>query len=271
MTKGSLKAFLRNLLPRQVRTHRILAGPLRGRRMVTSWHSNFSGLVGWTEPGVNRWFAENAKPGETWLDIGANYGVTALRLADLVGSSGRVYAFEPKLETCGYLASTISLNAMAHVLVVPVALGANDDLDVQRFVTSGSMAVGTALVDGPAETVFVTRFDWLWPRIAERNLRVDGIKIDVQGMELEVLSGMTELLRTNRPRLCVELHAGVDRDKLLDLLEACGYSRHGVIVDRHKDAGPEPLYLDNANYAFTALAENDGGSTTVKSHKAAAP
>jgi FkbM family methyltransferase len=224
--------------------------------MVTSWHRNFSGLVGRTEPGVNSWFAKNVRAGETWLDIGANYGCTALRLADLVGPSGRVFAFEPKLDTCGNLSETVALNRMPQIIVVPVALGANHDLDLRRFTTSGSMAVGTNLADGPAESVIMARLDWLWPRIAggsSDEMKIDGVKIDVQGMELEVLRGMTELLRTHTPRLCVEVHPGVDRNKLLDLLEFCGYSRHGTPVSNGSDREPEPLYLDNTSYAFESL------------------
>jgi FkbM family methyltransferase len=251
MTK-SIKDVLRNLLPRQVKTHRIWAGPLRGHKMVTSWHRNFSGLVGRTEPGVNSWFASNAGTGETWLDIGANYGVTALRLADLVGPMGRVFAFEPKLDTCGNLAATVAANGMAQVTVVPFALGSNEDLNVRRFSTSGSMAVGTELADGPEETLMVARLDWLWPRLASGVERIDGVKIDVQGMELEVLRGMTEILRAQRPRICVELHAGVDRKEVLDLLESCGYDRDGTPVTHGRDREPKAMYLDNASYAFTA-------------------
>jgi hypothetical protein len=52
----------------------------------------------------------------------------------------------------------------------------------------------------------------------------------------------------------VELHAGVDRNQLLDLLEGCGYPRHGTPVTHGSDREPQPLYLDNASYAFTSLS-----------------
>jgi FkbM family methyltransferase len=263
MTK-SIKTFLRNMLPRQVRTHRILAGPLRGRKMVTSWHNNFSGLTGRTEPGVNSWFAENARAGETWLDIGANYGCTALRLADLVGPTGRVFAFEPKLDTCGNLAETVALNRMAQILVIPVALGSNQDLDLRRFATSGSMAVGTSLANGPPETLMIAKLDWLWPRIAGDAAQIHGIKIDVQGMEIEVLRGMKDVLRAHKPRLCLELHAGVDRKEVFDLLESCGYDRAGTSITHDREREPKPLYLDNASYAFTTPASQLQDGETVR-------
>jgi FkbM family methyltransferase len=249
---SKLKAFLRNFLPHQVRAHRILAGPLRGRKMVTSWYHNFSSLTGRTEPDVNSWFAKTARPGETWLDIGANYGYTALSLAGLVGTSGRVFAFEPQLATCGCLSETVRINGLSQIAVVPMALGTTRSLELRQFEISGSMVVGCGTAEGPLETVMVANLDWLWPRISGDRKQIDGVKIDVQGMELDVLSGMKRLLKTYTPKLIVELHPGVNRDALLDLLESCGYQRHGVPVYSSADT----LYRDNLSYAFTAAANS---------------
>lgn len=243
------KAFLRRLLPARVKPHRILGGPLRGHTMVTSWQHNFSSLVGRTEPAVIAWFDRNAKPGETWLDIGANYGYTALALADRVGPNGHVYAFEPKLETAGCLAGTVAANRLSQITVVPMALSTCDTIASNRFTTAGSMAVGaqSGTVEGPVETLTVARLDWLWPRIAG-DRGIDGVKIDVQGMEIDVLRGMTKLLRMHTPKLIVELHSGVDRREFLDLLESCGYERRGAPV--HDEASAEPEYRDNFSYSF---------------------
>lgn len=216
--------------------------------MVTSWHENFTGLVGRTEPDVIAWFDANAHPGETWLDIGANYGYTALRLAGLVGSSGRVFAFEPKLSTAGYLSQTMALNGLSQVTIVPAGLNTPDSIEIQRFHTCGSMAVGAGCVHGALETVMIAKLDWLWPRICGGNQRVDGVKIDVQGMELGVLRGMEEILARDTPRLIVELHHGVDRAELVDLLEGCGYDRRATAVFHAQD---ESLERDNFSYAFT--------------------
>jgi FkbM family methyltransferase len=246
-----LKSFLRGFLPRQIRKRRIWAGPLRGHMMVTSWRDNFSSLTGRTEPDVNRWFGENALPGETWLDIGANYGYTALRLATIVGKQGRVFAFEPKLTTCGHLSETVSLNGLTNVIsVIPFALGTPESAEIRQFSTAGSMAVGFNRPEGPSETVGVARLDWLWPRIAGGNERVDGVKIDVQGMEMEVLRGMTGLLAEQTPKLIIELHHGVDRGELFALLEDCGYAHGGIPVCLAAETPESPLYRDNLSYAF---------------------
>ena len=75
---AALKSLIRRGLPTGLRPHRILSGSLRGVRMVTSWHDYPAGITGRTERPLLEWFDENAKPGETWLDVGAHYGYTAI-------------------------------------------------------------------------------------------------------------------------------------------------------------------------------------------------
>jgi hypothetical protein len=84
-----IKSYLRTLLPRGIREHLILAGPLRGCRIVTSWHDYPVAITGRTERPLLDWFTQNVKPEETWLDIGAHYGYTAIALSRLVGAAGR--------------------------------------------------------------------------------------------------------------------------------------------------------------------------------------
>jgi len=91
----SIKSILRYFLPGGIRNHRIWSGLLKGERIVTSWHDYPAAIIGYTERPLLNWFAQNVKPGQTWLDIGAHYGYTAIALSRLVGESGRVFAFEP--------------------------------------------------------------------------------------------------------------------------------------------------------------------------------
>jgi hypothetical protein len=99
-------------------------------------------------------------------------------------------------------------------------------------------------------TVPFARFDWLWPLVNGGHATIHGVKIDVQGMELEMLRGMRDTLRASRPRLVVELHAGVDRSEVLALLAELGYSTHATPIE--PVAGEEtPQFLDNRSYAFS--------------------
>jgi hypothetical protein len=68
-------------------------------------------------------------------------------------------------------------------------------------------------------------------------------------MEIEALRGMTELLKSYRPKLVVEIHQGVARAELMSLIEAAGYSRQAVAIEP-VEGEIEPQYIDDRSYAF---------------------
>lgn len=101
-----LKWAVRRFLPISVKPHRIITGPLRGAKIVTSWHDYPAAILGRTERALLGHFANVVGRGETWLDVGAHYGYTAISLSMLVGRSGRVFAFEPMVATAGCISRT---------------------------------------------------------------------------------------------------------------------------------------------------------------------
>jgi FkbM family methyltransferase len=250
----ALKKYIRRLLPRSIGPRRILGGPLRGQSLVTSWHDYPAAILGRTERPLLQWFTENVRPGETWLDVGAHYGYTAIALAQLVGPEGRVYAFEPMTSTAGCIARSRSLNRLSQLTVVPVALGYCDSIAALELPEVRGMLDSTKVGSGRGEPFFVANFDWLWPRISQTASgvipRVDGVKIDVQGMEIEALKGMFATLQQHRPKLVVELHKGVSRQELLSLLDSAGYSRQGSPIE---NAAGEREYFDDHSYAFSPV------------------
>jgi FkbM family methyltransferase len=257
-----MNPLLRALLPRTIRPRRIVAGPLRGAWLVTSWHDYPAGLTGRTERPLLDWFARHVRPGETWLDIGAHYGYTTLALGRLVGSGGRVFTFEPVPATAGCVDQGRALNNLAHVAVIPLGLGHVDTIEFKQLQLSRGMAdstldAGRVARSGPGEAVRPTwcvncgiaRFDWLWPAINGGNSTIHGVKIDVQGMELDTLEGMRHALTRWHPRLVLELHAGVSRDAVLSLLRDLGYSSEAVAIEPVRGERT-PQLLDNHSYAF---------------------
>ena len=277
----STKRTLRNFLPSGIRTHRIWSGLLRGEKIVTSWHDYPAAILGYTERPLLDWFLQNVKPGQTWLDIGAHYGYTAIALSRLVGIEGRVFAFEPVLSTAGYIAQTRRLNNFPQLTVVPFGLAVPETLEIISLpVTRGMVDSTLCKKEGRRqkaevrrqkaesrgqraesgrqkgeeqavwqETIMVARFDWLWPRICGNEPRIDGVKIDVQGMEIEVLNGMIETLRRHHPKLVVEVHRGVDREKFLHTIELAGYACDAIPIEP-VEGEVSPLYMDDHSYFF---------------------
>jgi len=248
-----MRELVRRALPRRLGARRILAGPLRGRRLVTSWHDYPAAITGRTERPLLEWFSSHVKCGETWLDVGGHYGYTSLALAELVGPGGRVFTFEPVAASAGCIAQTRLANHLEHITVVPIGLGAPESLEVQRLPITRGMADLTLKGEGAHdwwESLAIARFDWLWPRLHGGKAHVHGVKIDVQGMELDVLCGMGDLLRQQKPALVVELHTGVDREAFRSLLRSAGYSTNATSIETHLP--PSAELSDNCSYAFVA-------------------
>jgi len=246
---GRLKEGLRSLFPRSLVRHRILGGPLRGCAIVTSWHDYPAAILGRTEKALLEWFTDNVGEGETWLDIGAHYGYTTIALSKRVGAAGHVYAFEPMLNTAGCVSRARFFNDLAQITVVPIALGNGADLAMDSLLSTRGMVDSTLQeTEGFREPFLVSRLDWLWPRISEPGTRIDGIKIDVQGMEIEALKGMAAVIKQNRPKLLVELHTGVSRPEFLDVIASLGYRTRGIPLEPLPGES-DPVYADRT-YIF---------------------
>jgi FkbM family methyltransferase len=242
----SLKSTLRKLAPRTVRAHRILGGQLRGRIIVTSFHDYPAAIFGKTEQPLVSWFRHNVKEGETWLDIGAHYGYTAIALAELVGRGGHVFAFEPSLSVAGHLNRTRGLNRLDQITVLPFGLSEPGDIRVISVPIDRGMA-NHDFGGESCENILVVGFDQLWAALGQRP--VHGAKIDVQGMELQVLEGMARTLRDQRPKLIVEFHSRVDRVRIIELLRNVGY-RSPAIPLEHRPNDAQATYLDDRSYVF---------------------
>jgi len=248
-TASAVKEAVRRLLPRSAKAHSIISGPISGAQIYTSWHDYPGAILGRTEKPLLEWFRQHTHDAQTWIDIGAHYGYTAIALARLVSERGRVFAFEPILETAACLARTKALNGLSQLTVVPLGLHAQAALSAELLPTVRGMADSTIRQNRAEQQIFAGCFDSLWPSLAGDDSVIHGVKIDVQGMELSVLDGMRQTLLLHHPVVVVELHAGVDRGSILNILTNCGYSSHGEPIepgeDRHR-----PQYRDNCSYAF---------------------
>lgn len=258
MFGGNIKSFARKFLPKAIRPYSILSGPLRGMRLVTSWHDYPAAILGRTENALLHWFANNVRQGETWLDVGSHYGYTALALCRLVGKQGRVFAFEPMVSTAGYLAQTRLLNELSQLTVIPLALTMPESFELRQLPIVRGMVDSTLYLSTWQETILACRLDWLWTQICGEDSHIHGIKIDVQGMEVEVLRGMVNTLRSHRPKLVIEIHQGVSRESLLNTLESAGYVKRPIAIE--PVLGKENELLNDHSYVFMATGNANSGS-----------
>ncbi|HEY4363759.1 MAG TPA: FkbM family methyltransferase [Bryobacteraceae bacterium] len=233
---------------------------------MTSWHDYPGALLGTTEKPLLDWFSRNVGDSQTWLDVGAHYGYTAIALSRLVGGTGRVFAFEPVLSTAGCISRTRELNRLKHLTVVPFALDQTDAPQTAELPLVRGMADSTIARNAWTERIMTTSLDALWPSLCGGDRRVDGIKIDVQGMEFSALLGMRDILARQRPKLVIEFHSGVDRRPILDLLRSCGYAQHYQPIEPSSSNAPgDGSLLDDHSYAFLPLSSECEFSSTASS------
>lgn len=214
------------------------------------------------EPGTLKMMDAMLRPGDHFVDVGANIGLMSVYAAQLVGDQGKVTAFEPHPKTASMLAENIALNRLHQVQFYRVALGSesgstsiHEDLDGNR----GAAYISHNSSQGMGLSIEVRTLD---PYFSNEDVpRV--VKVDVEGYELEVLRGMKKLLgASSPPMLIVESCTGIDRvghiHSLFDALRKYGYHIFSTLKGKnwasqlvevtHADLMPKH---DNV-YAFTS-------------------
>jgi FkbM family methyltransferase len=158
-------------------------------------------------------------PGDTVLDVGGNIGVNTIPLARRVGATGWVIAFEPQRIIHQMLCANLALNGLANVVALWSAAGAAPGsirvppIDYDAVENFGGVELGGE----QGEVVAVQAVDSL----ALQSCRL--IKIDVEGMELEVLKGAAATIDRLKPRLYLENNHQELSAALLGHLLGLGY------------------------------------------------
>lgn len=166
--------------------------------------------------------------GDVFVDVGANVGVYSLHAAKRVGSTGKVFFFEPTSETYERISENIRLNELTNLKGFQKAVADKEGtVDFMVCESNNSNYIGTGTLTeeerGAMEvrTVPVDTIDAL--AIREGIDKIALIKIDAEGAELLVMKGAIETIRSSRPSILFE--SCLDGSPLSEraFLEAEGY------------------------------------------------
>lgn len=191
------------------------------------------------------------------IDAGANIGVHTIEWAKMLGSGGSVIAFEAQRAIYHALCGNIAINNCFNVSAHNYALGSGADNieilvpDYSRPASFGSLElkqhdrsefIGQKLEH--TANVNVLSIDML-------NLdQCDFIKIDVEGMEMEVLEGAVDTIEATKPIMLIE-YIKVDKDELKVWLANRGYDvypfNHNFIAVHKSDKMAERIHQDGDN------------------------
>jgi len=160
--------------------------------------------TGTYEKGILSFLKSVLKPGDCFVDVGANIGLMSMFTAQCVGPSGKILAFEAHPLTSEILRKNILLNGYQNIVVLNYALGSTegkakiyDNWQVNR----GGASLVVKSEGSDSHEINVQRLDSVW----QENLIPKVMKIDVEGFELEVLKGAAATIEKYHPVLIVEL------------------------------------------------------------------
>jgi FkbM family methyltransferase len=171
-------------------------------------------FTGRYEPQETQLLCDLLQPGSVFIDVGANWGYYTLAAAHMVGPEGRVVAFEPEPRLFALLAANIDVNTLRQVLLQPIAIGPRRErVPFSAFkAEDGNWGLSRAVDHDPVhgadfESDSLPLDDALdAASIGAAQL----VKIDVEGAETGVLTGMRRGLASGRYRyIMLECHPGL--------------------------------------------------------------
>jgi len=196
--------------------------PFKYQTFISSWFFLYqfkrnkfvSSEVEWSE------LTSHLKKGDFCIDIGANVGRYALRMAEIVGNNGAVLAFEPNVRIFNILTNLVYFSGKNNITLLNAGVSnkvgffeLNESWNIPKinhyFNTNTDSTIG-----GNFGNVLTIRLDDLH---IER--RVSLIKIDIEGMELDACLGMRNMLEIHDPVIIIENNS----PEVTRFLETLGY------------------------------------------------
>jgi FkbM family methyltransferase len=201
----------------------IASGPAAGLR-IDATGRNAGYILGTADFDEQRWLSENLRRGDVFWDLGANIGFFTLLAARLVGEPGEVVAFEPWPDNARQLRRNVELNGFRNVIIEESAVGANTGSQAFAMPAPGRRDAAR-LVDDTRPGSLVVQVTTIDDYAARRPRTPTVVKIDIEGAEIEALSGAMGLIGSARPIFLVEVHwlGGDFVDFFLGQLAPLGY------------------------------------------------
>lgn len=141
------------------------------------------------------------KKGDVIVDAGAYIGTVAIYLAKIIGESGKVICFEPDPKTYQKLLDNIKLNNVSNIVCVNKGLWS--EKGKLSFDDKGEMGSTFLLNEGSNDFPKIEVVNMLEEIKTYGVNKVDFIKMDIEGSEIEVLFGVKSWLKENRPQLAI--------------------------------------------------------------------
>lgn len=194
---------------------------------------------GYYEPEITDFIMRTLRPGDIFIDIGANTGYFTVLASLLVGDQGAVHSFEPIPQVFSEMEFNASLNSLDNVYLNQIAL-CEDASEVDIFLpVEGNIGSGSLVkqhhLPGTSIRVEATSLNQYVSQIGIERIRL--IKMDIEGGEISALNGMGDVLSSScAPDVICEsvpellAAAGKTTADLAHIMQTYGY--RSIEIDR---------------------------------------
>ena len=169
-------------------------------------------------------------PGQQAIDVGANYGVYTLSIAQVVGPTGTVWAFEPASSTAAFLAQGIAANDFTQVVLERSALSrdcgtsqltVNDNSEMNALVRDAQSGIASETVRLVTLDDCLQRYGWE---------KIDFLKMDAEGEEANIIEGGRRFFADLSPLILYEVKAGEEVHlELVEKFAALGFDSYRLV------------------------------------------
>jgi len=213
---GKILRFPLKFIPAKMQLP-IMQGRLKGKKWIIG-SSNHGCWLGSYEYDKQQLFEKSIAQGSVVYDMGGHVGFYTLLSSELVGTTGKVFAFEPLPRNLCFLKEHLRLNNVSNVTVIEVAV--SDKSGIISFDEGPGSSMGHIAQDGKLQVKTVA----LDEMIDKGELPTpDYIKIDIEGAEALALSGAKSMLAKSHPTIFLATHGSSVHQECCRLLQSLGY------------------------------------------------
>jgi FkbM family methyltransferase len=172
----------------------------------------------------NEMFGRFLQKGSLALDIGASIGSVSLALVKYVGKEGGVLAFEPERHNYYTLCGNVAMNGLSNVYCISQAVGEDSrtamvpEVDQNVIQNYGGMSLRSHYPEAATYPIQMISLDSMGLK------KCDFMKVDVVGLEAEVIEGAKEVIAKHRPVICLDDGEDENAAKLTSKLESADYN-----------------------------------------------
>ena len=213
---------------------------IEGRKMFTQNNDGLAlSIFKIYEPNQTKIVKKYVHEGDVVIDVGAHVGYYTLLMAQLVGKNGKVYSFEPDPVNFELLKKSVEINGFENVVLIQKAVSDTTE-KIKLFLGDNDSAInriydaklGDAKKSIDVESITIDEY------FKENDKLFNFIKIDSEGSEAKIITGMEKFLTNNRKLIMMTeffpfliKKSGDEPKQYLKSLENSGFELYNILDD----------------------------------------